>query len=109
MDGIRIEVASAKFETIKGKSNKTGKDYEINRQEAFLHKGGKYPDRFEITLPNDPLGVKPLSPGFYTLSSASIMVNPEYRQLEISRYDAEYVRLPEGEQGEYAVKPSKAA
>jgi hypothetical protein len=109
MDGIRIEVASAKFETIKGTSKASGKAYEINKQEAFLHKGGKYPDRFEISLPNDPLGVKPLTPGFYTLSPASVVVNAEFRQLEISRYDAQYVRLPESEQGEYAVKPAAKA
>lgn len=104
MDGIRIEVPTAKFETIKGTSKASGKPYEINKQEAFLHKGGKYPDRFEISLPNDPLGVRPLAPGFYTLAPASIVVNAEFRQLEISRYDAEYARLPESEQGEYAAK-----
>lgn len=109
MEGIRIEVASAKFETIKGKSKSTGKDYEINKQEAFLHTGGKYPDRFEISLPNDPLGVKPMVPGFYTLSPSSIVVNGEYKNLEISRYDAEYVRLPESEQGEYAAPAVRKA
>lgn len=108
MDGIRIEIASVKFETIKGTSKASGKDYEINKQEAFLHKGGKYPDRFEISLPKNELGVKPLSAGFYTLAPASIVVNAEYRQLEISRYDAEYIRLPESEQGEYASKPAVA-
>ena len=105
---IRIEIASLAFETIRGKSKSTGNPYEINKQEAFLHSGGKYPDRFEISLPNDADGVKPLRPGFYTLSDSSIVVNGEYKQLEISRYEAEYVRLPESEQGEYAVKKAAA-
>lgn len=100
---IRIEVASTAVETIKGVSKSSGKPYEMNKQEAFLHTGkSKYPDRFEITLPNDPSGVKPMKPGFYQLSESSIVVNAEYRQLEISRYDASYERLPEADQGDYA-------
>jgi hypothetical protein len=107
---IRIEIASTHVETIKGTSKSSGKPYEINKQEAFLHKGtSKYPDRFEISLPNDPLGVQPMRPGFYTLAESSIVVNSEYRQLEISRYDAAYTRLPESEQGEYAAKPAAVA
>lgn len=107
---IRIEIASTKIETIKGTSKASGKPYEINKQEAFLHTGGKYPDRFQINLPNNgELGAVAKPPGFYTLSDASIVVNAEYGQLEISRYDAEYIRLPENEQGEYAVKPARAA
>lgn len=105
---IRIEVVSTAVSTIKGKSKTTGKDYEINKQEAFLHKGtSKYPDRFEISLPgNDSIGVVPMRPGFYTLDESSIVVNGEYKQLELSRYDTQYVRLPESEQGDYATKPS---
>lgn len=109
MEGIRIEIASSKFETIKGKSKATGNDYEINKQEAFLHTGGKYPDRFEISLPRDAGGVRPYAPGFYTLTPSSIVVNGEYKSLEISRYDAEYVRLPESEQGEYAAASVRKA
>lgn len=106
---IRIEIASTSIETIKGTSKSSGKPYEMNKQEAFLHKGtSKYPDRFEITLPNDPLGVKPLAPGFYTLDESSIVVNGEYKQLEIDRYNATYRRLPESDQGEYA-SPARVA
>jgi len=46
--------------------------------------------------------------GFYTLPQSAIYVDREYQSLAVVRAPA-LVRLDESEQGQYAVKPAKAA
>lgn len=100
---IRIEVFTTEVREISGKAKATGNPYKIRKQEAYLHTLHRYPDRFELSLKDE---AAPYKPGFYTLTPASIVVNGEFKQLELSRYEMELLRLPESDQGEYAVKPA---
>lgn len=92
---VRIEIVSQEISTKSGKSRSTGNDYTIHRQEAFLHSGHHYPDRFEINPPEVDGKPVPYPPGFYTLAPGSIGVNREYGNLEINRYEMKLLRLEE--------------
>ena len=107
----RIEFISTEISVFNGKSKATGNEFSIRKQEAYLHGERKYPERFEVTLGRlqDGKDRPAYEPGFYRLGEASIVVNPEFKQLELSRYDTVYERLPESEQGVYAAKPVRAA
>jgi hypothetical protein len=107
---IRIEVPSKEFRTKKGKAKASGNDYEINLQEMYLHSDKHYPDRFEWSLQREGNGdIHSYTPGFYTLADSAVQVNGEYLNLEINRYEAKLVRLPEAEQGQYAAAAKKVA
>lgn len=75
---IKIEVASASFETRSGVSARTGKPYSMKEQEAFAYtvsrdgELSKYPQRIKITL-NDNQGPYPV--GFYTVAPESFYVD----------------------------------
>lgn len=93
---VRIEIASVSVRTLKGKSQKTGNDYEMRMQEAYFHNGHAYPERFEVPVPKTDRGefLEPYAPGFYTLSPGSIQVNRQYGRLEISAFDMQLLALP---------------
>lgn len=56
-----------------GTSGKTGKQYSINKQEAWLHVGNPYPERIAITL---EANATPYAPGLYEIDyQKSIIVN----------------------------------
>lgn len=80
---IRIEIASTDVKRMKGTSKKTGNDYDMAMQEAYLHTGGKYPDKFELGLPKDERGnfLPAYAPGFYTPSDSSYQVRDGRLQL----------------------------
>ncbi|WP_115556118.1 single-stranded DNA-binding protein [Xanthomonas campestris] len=91
---VRIEVVNKAINTFEGKSKATGNPFKIHRQEAYLHNGHHYPDRFDLTLNGDaPLGPVAYEPGFYTIDPASIVVNREYGNLELDRYNLKLVRI----------------
>lgn len=90
---IRIEVVSTHIETIKGTS-KAGNAYTVHKQEAYLHNGHAYPERFEVSVPEVDGKPAAYEPGFYEPTQASIVVG-DYKSLEFSRFDFKLVRLPD--------------
>lgn len=95
MSQLKIEVVSTEVRIIKGKRKSDGQDYQMRKQEAFLHSQHHYPDRFEITLGRDKDGNEraPYAPGFYDLGPGSIAVNREYGNLEVSPFEMTLVPL----------------
>ena len=95
MSQLKIEIATKEVRVIKGKRKSDGQDYEIRKQEAFLHGSHHYPDRFEISLGRDANGNarEPYAPGFYDLGPGSIAVNREYGNLEVSPFEMTLVPL----------------
>lgn len=66
---IIIEITSDVTRTRSGTSQKTGRNYSIEEQDAWLHKPGQaYPDRIRITLED---GQVPYRPGNYNLGADS--------------------------------------
>ncbi|APO90440.1 single-stranded DNA-binding protein [Xanthomonas euvesicatoria] len=91
---VRIEVVNKAINTFEGKSKATGNPFKIHRQEAYLHNGHHYPDRFDLTLNGDgPLGPVAYEPGFYTIDPSSVVVNREYGNLELDRYNLKLVPI----------------
>ncbi len=109
MSQLKIEIVSTEVRTIKGKRKSDQQEYEIRKQEAFLHSQHHYPDRFEISLGRDKDGNPrpPYAPGFYDLGPGSIAVNREYGNLEVSPFDMTLVPL-EPAQAPKAVQAAKA-
>lgn len=93
MQNVRIEIAEETFTTKSGKS-RSGQDYTIHRQEAYLHNGHRYPERFEVPVPMDGDKPRPYPAGFYTLCPSSLKVG-EYKDLEINRFEFKLLRLDE--------------
>lgn len=84
MSGIKIEVVDGKVETREGKIKsgaRQGEDYRIRTQEAYIHNGHAYPQRFKLQLPDNVTGYMP---GFYSLAPESFTVG-DYEQLGLSR------------------------
>ncbi|PZP59147.1 MAG: helix-destabilizing protein [Pseudoxanthomonas spadix] len=107
----KIEIVSMEVRKFSGTS-KQGKPFTLYQQEAYLHNGHAYPDRFEWSLGANADGSQrdpTYAPGFYVLAPGAIQVNREFGALEISRYDAKLLRLPESEQGQYAAANRKSA
>lgn len=104
MSHVRIEIVSKAVNTIEGVSKSSGKPYKMHKQEAYLHNGHHYPDRFEISLQDSELGPVAYEPGFYTLAPGSITVNREYGNLEINRYEMKLLRIEDAQ-----VKPAASA
>ncbi len=102
---VRIEIVSTSINTIEGVSKASGKPYKMHKQEAYLHNGHHYPDRFDISPVEVDGKPVPYEPGFYTLAPGSIGVNREYGNLEINRYEMKLLRLDEGQ----GSKPSSSA
>lgn len=70
---MKIEIANVNVRNQSGTSQKTGKPYSMNKQEAYLHLDGQpYPVRFEFNLAD---GATPLQKGFYTVTDKSFIVD----------------------------------
>lgn len=65
---IKIEIQSTDIDTRSGRSLRTGRDYTIRSQEAYLHTGKAYPELIKINLDDKQAAY---SPGLYTLSIES--------------------------------------
>lgn len=70
----KIEITSPEIDVISGTSAKTGKPYEIRKQEGFFFKGAgeKYPKPFEVMLPKGHAGY---APGMYKLRDDAINID----------------------------------
>ena len=73
---FRIEIADTNVKRMKGTSKRTGNDYDMAMQEAYLHKGGKYPEKFEVPLLKNDKGefAPPYAVGYYVPSAESYEV-----------------------------------
>lgn len=70
---MKIEIVSAETREQSGVSQKTGKNYHIRKQQAFVHLDGrKYPVEFVFNVPNDR---QPYLPGFYSVDDISFFVD----------------------------------
>jgi hypothetical protein len=67
---IVVEVLSSDIEEFSGTKN--GNAYNIRKQEAYLHSGHGYPDRFDMMLGKEQ---PPYKPGFYALAASSLKVD----------------------------------
>lgn len=93
---LQIEVVSNEVRLIEGKK-KDGTPFKMRKQEAYLHNGHHYPERFEITLGRDASGVDAPAypPGRYVLAPASIRVNGQFSSLEINPFDLKLLKVEE--------------
>lgn len=70
---MKIEIVSADVREISGTSSKTGKAYNMKKQDAYVHLDGqKYPVKFEFTLEDK---ATPYAPGWYSLDESSYFVD----------------------------------
>lgn len=77
---VMIEIATQKVITRSGRSQRTGNNYSMREQEAFLHKPGQpYPDKIKITLGDDQ---PPYTNGNYDLEPDSFFPN-KYGALDV--------------------------
>lgn len=68
---MRIEITSAKVQTISG-TNERG-DWAMRIQQGYLHTPGeKYPERFEFILNRDQ---QPYAPGMYKLGREALSID----------------------------------
>ena len=78
----RIEIESTQVKERSGRSERTGREYNIREQQALLFKvGSRYPDKIKITLDEDarpyPVGVYELDDeSFYPSRFGSLEVRP---------------------------------
>jgi hypothetical protein len=72
---IIVEILEVKVEKIAGQK-KDGGEYSFRKQEAYLHTGHGYPDRFEFILGRDEEGRDEPArrPGFYAIKGTSLKV-----------------------------------
>ena len=104
---IRIEIVDNVVNTFSGKRKSDGQPFEIKRQDAYLHNGHHYPERFDVELSKDAKGdyLPAYTPGFYTVCPSSFRVNGEYKRLELNPFGLKLIQLPQDAAG----KPAKAA
>lgn len=70
---MKIEIANVSVRNQSGTSQRTGKAYSMDKQEAYLHLDGQpYPVKFELTLPQ---GATPYQKGFYSVTDKSFIVD----------------------------------
>jgi hypothetical protein len=70
---MKIEIAHVTVRNQSGTSQRTGKPYSMDKQEAYLHLDGQpYPVKFEFTLAQ---GATPFQKGFYTVTDKSFIVD----------------------------------
>lgn len=70
---MKIEIANVSVRNQSGTSQRTGKAYSMEKQEAYLHlEGQPYPVKFEFTLAQ---GATPFQKGFYTVTDKSFIVD----------------------------------
>jgi len=69
----KIEIKSTELKLIQGTSQKTGKAYSFQTQQAYAHLEGKaYPVEFQLTVEN---GSSAYAPGIYHLAPSSFYVD----------------------------------
>jgi hypothetical protein len=67
-----IEITSTEYTTRKGTSQRTGKEYSMNEQFAYMHRpNDPYPEKIKLTLDN---GQAPYAAGNYDLHHSSFSV-----------------------------------
>lgn len=95
MSGIRIEIVDTTVNTFEGKRKSDGQPFSIKRQDAYLHNGHHYPERFDIELAKDAQGayLPPYAPGFYSICPSSFRVNGEYKRLELNPFGLKLLKL----------------
>jgi hypothetical protein len=78
---IVVEILSPAVTEINGKKA-DGTEYALRKQEAYLHTGHGYPDRFDFILGKDEAGrPRPAKPaGFYALGAQSIRIDRQRLQ-----------------------------
>ena len=65
-----VEITDEDVAERSGTSSRTGREYHLREQSAYLHTGKKFPTEFQLVLPDDvPGGCYPI--GFYELSGSS--------------------------------------
>ncbi|MGL6424170.1 single-stranded DNA-binding protein [Aeromonas caviae] len=70
---MKIEIANVSVRNQSGTSQRTGKAYSMDKQEAYLHLDGQpYPVKFEFTLAQ---GATPYQKGFYSVTDKSFIVD----------------------------------
>ncbi|AXH73838.1 MAG: helix-destabilizing protein [Inoviridae sp.] len=70
---MKIEIANVSVRNQSGISQRTGKPYSMEKQEAYLHLDGQpYPVKFEFTLAQ---GATPYQKGFYTITDKTFIVD----------------------------------
>lgn len=76
LNTIKIEVVSADMREIKGHSDRTGRDYHIATQEAYVHRGGAYPEKIELPAIRkaDKSGFDPYPAGMYVMTLSNVVV-----------------------------------
>ena len=80
---IKVEIINTKVEEFKGTSKKSGNDFCIRKQTAYLHSSSNpYPQKFTISLDDQA----PYNVGFYTLSDDSFEIDRNYGGLSIKPY-----------------------
>jgi hypothetical protein len=80
---MKVEIQSDAVDDRSGKirrGDRAGEDYRIRQQEAWLHNGRAYPERFVIDLGDQPAFPR----GFYEIAPASLEVG-EYGRLQFGR------------------------
>jgi len=77
----KVEVKSTELKLVQGTSQKSGKPYSFQTQQAYAHLDGKpYPVEFQLTVDN---GSSAYAPGFYTLAPSAFYVD-KYGKLGLS-------------------------
>lgn len=70
---IMIEITDTTVQNRSGTSGRTGKNYSINEQTAYVHKPGQtYPEKIKINLEN---GQAPYAQGNYNLAPGSFYID----------------------------------
>lgn len=116
LNSIRIEVLSAHMRELKGTSRKTGNDYHMAMQEAYVHTGNAYPDKIELPCirNSDRTGYVPYPPGNYGLTIANFTVRDGRLLLDLQASPLVALDNPLGDvskpsESSKAVEPVKTA
>lgn len=98
MSAPKIEVVSAEFRHFSGTS-KAGRPYDVKVQDAYMHKGDKYPEKMEVPVPKKADGsyADPYPPGFYDIAESSYEVRDG--RASINAFELKLLRLPDDKPG----------
>jgi hypothetical protein len=107
LNTIKIEVVSTAMREMKGHSERTGRDYHIATQEAYVHRGGAYPEKIELPCIRraDKSGFDPYPVGFYVMTLSNVIVRDG--RLTLDFYAAPLVSYG-NPLGDANTKPSEA-
>ncbi len=79
---LKVEILSdSKVVERSGVSEKTGKDWHIKTQQAYIHLGKPYPSEFKIKVPD---GSEPYPEGFYYLHPLSFKVSSYLDNIQLN-------------------------